>query len=317
MNNSVSVIIPFYQRTSGLLTNALKGIQAQTALSRIANIIVIDDGSPTPAKPEIDAFNSDSEFYRKITLIKQNNSGVSRARNVGLEAVTDETEYVAFLDPDDFWQPEHVELSLKGLDLGSDFHFSNFTHMGVTIGAFERAGYIDPSKHPIIADEKIHEYVGDMVLQTTTANIIGTSTVFYRITKTPQLRFDENFKFAGEDYLMWLSILKYAQKITFTNSITVRYGEGINLFSGAKWGSKHMCKRLFDEINYRYFLLHNITMTEANRKKVKEMLYDNRQAYIGNLQSMLKRLKLSALGLFYKHYTQNKPFRDTLLKRID
>ncbi|MEP4889856.1 MAG: glycosyltransferase family 2 protein [Aliiglaciecola sp.] len=317
MNNSVSIIIPFYQRSKGLLSNALKGIEAQTAVSRIANIIVVDDGSPTPAKPEIDAFKSNSDFYQKIILIEQNNAGVSRARNVGLDAVTDNSEYVAFLDPDDFWQPQHVELSLKGLDLGSDFHFSNFTHMGVTIGAFERAGYIDPSQHPVVVDDNIHEYIGDMVLQTTTANIIGTSTVFYRFTKTPHLRFDEKFKFAGEDYLMWLSILEHAQKITFTNSITVKYGEGINLFSGAKWGSKHMCERLFDEINYRYFLLHNINMTDANRKIVKNMLYDNRKAYIGNLQSMLKRLKLSALKLLYKHFTQNKPFRDTLLKRLN
>ncbi|WP_342804786.1 glycosyltransferase family 2 protein [Alteromonas sp. M12] len=316
MKNSVSVIIPFYQRSMGLLKKALLSVAQQSAFSQIDKVIVVDDGSPIGAREEIEQLNNNQPLLEKIQLIEKPNGGVASARNAGIDAVSAEVKYVALLDPDDVWLPDHLELALEALRSGSDFHFNNFTHIGQTVGAFERAGYITPSEHPPLDNEYNHTYKGDIVRQITTANVIGASSVIYDIKKHKDCRFKTDFQFAGEDYLMWLDITRNTDGISFTNKITTHCGEGINLFSGAAWCSAHLSKRLFDEINYRYFLLQNIAMTESNRRRVAEMLFDNRNAYIGNLQSMLKRLKLSGIVLLLKHFTYNKPFRDTFLKRI-
>lgn len=317
MNNLVSVIIPFYQRSKGLLEKALLSVAQQSAFSQIDKVIVVDDGSPISAKEEISQLTGQTGLTEKIHLIEKTNGGVASARNAGIDAVAPNVKYISLLDPDDVWLPDHLELALAALETGSDFHFNNFTHIGQTVGAFERAGYITPSEHPKLNNDYNHSYQGEIVRQITTANVIGASSVTYNFEKHKHSRFKTDFRFAGEDYLMWLDITRNSEGISFTNKITTHCGEGINLFSGAVWCSAHLSKRLFDEINYRYFLLHNITMTKSNRERVKEMLYDNRKAYIGNLQSMLKRLKLSGIKLLFIHFLNNKPFRDTLLKRVE
>ncbi|GAA0856975.1 glycosyltransferase family 2 protein [Aliiglaciecola litoralis] len=317
MTDLITVVIPYYQRQAGLLVRALKSVMQQTAFEHIEQIIVVDDGSPIDAQSEVAQLDEFPKLKQKLLVVQQSNGGVASARNAGIEKVKRSSRYVAFLDADDEWLPEHLALALPALQGGSDFHFCNFTHIGQTVGAFERAGYIDPSEHLPAEGEHNFQYKGDIVKQITTANVIGASSVFYDKHKHPDKRFKTDFTFAGEDYLMWLDIAQDSDKITFTSKITTHCGEGINLFSGAKWGSAHLSKRLFDEINYRYYLLNHLTMTKENRERVKEMLSDNRQAYIGNCQSMLKRLKLSAIVLFFKHFLGNKPFRDVLFKRCD
>ena len=107
MKNSalISVIIPIY--------NAEKYIQQtiQSVLSQTYNnfeLIIVDDGS-TDATPaliqEISAHNS------KIKLITQKNTGVSVARNTGFTA--SKGNYIAFLDADDIWLPNFLEITLS------------------------------------------------------------------------------------------------------------------------------------------------------------------------------------------------------------
>lgn len=298
--SKVSIIIPFYQRKRDLLKNALQSVLAQTAYEQIEEIIVIDDGSPIPAEGEIANFSS--EQMEKIKLIKQENGGVSNARNNGINLVSEHCEFVAFLDPDDIWLPEHIEYSLVGLRSGSDFHFSNFTHIGQKVGAFERANYLSINEHPTLAGcEDIYTYQGDITHQITTANVIGTTSVVYRFSKFPDARFDENFTFAGEDYLMWLQLTASNPKITFTAKITAHCGEGINLFSGAEWATEHLANRLFDEIQFRSYLLETVEFKPETKAIIEQKLEDNKQAYGRNFRSMIKKLNFSALWLLINH----------------
>lgn len=315
MADFITVVIPYFQRQPGLLVRALNSVAQQVIFARVEQVIVVDDGSPIDAQSEIAKLSIPSAIQQKLLVVKKANGGVASARNAGIDKVNSSSRYVAFLDADDEWLPDHLALALPALQGGSDFHFCNFTHIGQTVGAFERAGYLEADNHPSLNDEFNHQYQGDIVRQITTANVIGASSVIYDIHKHPHKRFKTDFTFAGEDYLMWLDITKDSDKITFTSKITAHCGEGINLFSGAKWGTAHLSKRLFDEMNYRHYLLKNLTMTKDNRERVKEMLYENRKAYIGNCQSMIKRFRLSAFLLFIKHFYGNSAFRDVLLKR--
>jgi hypothetical protein len=76
-----------------------------------------------------------------------------------------------------------------------------------------------------------------------------------------------------------------------------------------------MSKRLYDEINYRFYLLKNVTMTKGNVLKVVDLLNANRAAYVGNLLSMLKRFKFNALLLLIDHL-KNAQFRRVLSRKL-
>lgn len=315
-NGTVSVVIPYFQRQAGLLTAALRSVCQQSAFDRIDRIIVIDDGSPRAAELDIQDFMHDDVLHGKLQLIKQQNGGVSRARNRGLEAVNPDVEYVAFLDPDDVWLSRHLESALEALDRGSDFHFTNFTQPGQSVGAFERTRQINTAEHQLVLAPDVYNFAKDMIWQITTANLIGTSSVIYRFSKARQLRFSEQFTFAGEDYLMWLSLMPFCSVSSFTLGITVHCGQGVSLFSGATWGSYHLCKRLIDEINYRCYILENIPLGVKNYKAVREKLYRSRKDYINNALSMLKHGRISIIPLVCQHLLKHPKLRFLLMKKI-
>jgi glycosyltransferase involved in cell wall biosynthesis len=98
MNPLVSVIIPNYNYAQ-YVGEAVESALAQT-YSNI-EVIVVDDGSTD------DSINVLEGFEDKINLVKQENGGVSAARNAGVAA--SQGELLAFLDADDIWHRQKVE----------------------------------------------------------------------------------------------------------------------------------------------------------------------------------------------------------------
>lgn len=96
---SVSVIIPTYNREK-CIAECIESVLGQTVSPE--EILVIDDGS-SDRTPEILA-----SFGDKISVIRQENGGVSAARNAGLSVA--KSEWVAFLDSDDIWLPNRMEI---------------------------------------------------------------------------------------------------------------------------------------------------------------------------------------------------------------
>jgi len=101
---SITIVIPFYQKQAGVLQRALKSISRQTFQD--FDIIVVDDQSPLSAESELQSLSS--EERKRIRVIRQANAGPGGARNTGLNSVPAESRFVAFLDSDDEWAPEHL-----------------------------------------------------------------------------------------------------------------------------------------------------------------------------------------------------------------
>jgi len=95
-----SVIIPLYNKAK-YIKNAIRSILQQSYDNY--EIIVIDDGSTDRGPDIVNKINN----YR-IRLSKQDNQGVSAARNTGIENAR--YEIIAFLDADDEWMPGHLEV---------------------------------------------------------------------------------------------------------------------------------------------------------------------------------------------------------------
>ncbi len=97
----ISVVIPVYNREK-LVGRAIKSVLDQTFGDY--EIIVIDDGSVDGTKKVVQRYKG------RIKYIYQENKGISTARNRGIQEASG--EYIAFLDSDDTWAPEKLEIQL-------------------------------------------------------------------------------------------------------------------------------------------------------------------------------------------------------------
>ncbi|MBR3402348.1 MAG: glycosyltransferase family 2 protein [Parasporobacterium sp.] len=103
----VSVIIPVYN-VEPYLKEALDSVLDQSYQN--LEIILIDDGSTDRSGKICDDY---SETDDRIRVIHQENKGLSSARNKGLDLM--HGELVAFLDPDDAYQPDYVRAMLNAM----------------------------------------------------------------------------------------------------------------------------------------------------------------------------------------------------------
>lgn len=76
-------------------------------------LLIVDDGSTDNSAGIANGFGDD-----RIRVLRQSNSGVSSARNLGLSQARG--EYVAFLDADDTWAPDFLEHMSQALDNAPD-----------------------------------------------------------------------------------------------------------------------------------------------------------------------------------------------------
>ena len=108
MNPIVSVIIPVYN-TEKYLNKCLVSVVNQTY--RNFELIIIDDGSTDGSQKICDDFAVQDD---RITVIHQNNSGVSSARNVGIKVA--KAEWIMFVDSDDVLELNALEVLLSNAD---------------------------------------------------------------------------------------------------------------------------------------------------------------------------------------------------------
>jgi glycosyltransferase involved in cell wall biosynthesis len=99
----LSVIIPSYNG-SRYLAQAIESVLEQSF--RDLEIVVVDDGSTDSAVLEVAQGYGAPVRY----LAMASNAGLAAARNTGIRAT--ESEFVALLDDDDWWEPEKLALQL-------------------------------------------------------------------------------------------------------------------------------------------------------------------------------------------------------------
>lgn len=102
---SVSIIVPVYG-TEEYLPACIESLCNQT--HTFIQIILVDDQSPDRCPQICDSY---ADKDPRIKVIHQKNTGVSGARNAGMDLATG--EYIAFVDSDDELYPHAVEQLLQ------------------------------------------------------------------------------------------------------------------------------------------------------------------------------------------------------------
>lgn len=104
----VSVIIPAYNATATLAAT-LASVLGQT--HRALQVFVVDDGSQDETAQLAASFAAQDS---RLTVLRQANGGVARARNTALAKA--DGAYVAWVDADDLWHPTKIERQLAVFD---------------------------------------------------------------------------------------------------------------------------------------------------------------------------------------------------------
>ena len=199
-----SIVIPAFNAARHIV-EALNSVLAQTTDNY--EIIVVNDGSPDTPQLEKEL----EPYLNYIIYIKRANGGPAAARNSGILAA--KGEYVAFLDSDDQWLPNHLEKMMlvlqrdPSLDLvyGDTVNFGELAEEGATtMGA-------NPS-------EGLATFESLVLCKCT---VVSSTVVARRQALIDAGLFDESF-IQGEDFDLWARLAYRGGRIDYRKDIHAR-----------------------------------------------------------------------------------------------
>lgn len=193
MKQTVSAIITTYNRAD-IVPDAIASVLAQTY--PISELIVIDDGSSDHTSDTVEhAFQGSSIPTRYIF---KPNGGMVTSLNRGIEEA--KSDWVAFLDDDDLWAPDHIEKSIHILDK------TNESDCIISLREEKGKTQIPPEKllkpyqpHPVLEHVLIHK-------QATLTRPFFTSTVGTCVIKrdlAKKLKFDNEVGARLDIHFFW------------------------------------------------------------------------------------------------------------------
>jgi glycosyltransferase involved in cell wall biosynthesis len=106
----LSIIVPIYN-VETYIEKCIRSLEVQNISKNDYEIICINDGSPDASREIVLSLQKE---FENIVLIDQDNQGVSRARNNGIEKATG--KYLMFIDPDDFVTVNSLDRLLKTIE---------------------------------------------------------------------------------------------------------------------------------------------------------------------------------------------------------
>lgn len=216
----VSAVIVTYNRAS-FLSEAIDSILAQTYFQKNPQeweLIIIDDGSTDRTQEVVEKYLGD----QRVKYLRTDNRGVSAARNLGL--ATARGEFIGFLDSDDLWLKDKIQVQMSYLKAFPEAMFCLTEEIWVRHGRRVNQA----RKH-----QKYSGWVLDKVLPLCLLSL--SSALFRRKLFAEIGNFDESLP-ACEDYDLGLRIaLRYPYHFIPTPLIIKRGGHPDQL-SRKYWG---------------------------------------------------------------------------------
>ncbi len=201
-----SVLIPAH-RAAGYIIPALRAVAAQTL--RPAEVLIYEDGRFDNLAARVAGFAATVPFPIHVTTVEKN-TGVSTARNFLLNAA--QGEFIAFLDADDVWAPDHLAAAAASFAAGADVAFSGVTFL-------DAAGVVIPGRaEPSAADLA---NIGPVMFR---YNFVQcTSTLCLRRSWITRVGGFDPALSHGEDLDLWLRLLAAGAAWRYTGRTSCAY----------------------------------------------------------------------------------------------
>jgi len=179
----VTVIIPTYNR-GWILKEAIDSVLSQDFED--FELIVVDDGSTDNTRDILDG------YARDIIVLRQDNRGVSAARNAGIASASG--QLIAFLDSDDLWLPGKLSRQVDFFNSNPEALICQTEELWVRNGIL-----VNPKNR--------HKKFSGMIFEhSLPLCIVSPSAVMLKRGLFDKIGvFDENLT-ACEDYDLWLRI---------------------------------------------------------------------------------------------------------------
>ena len=214
----VSVITPAYNAES-FIRETIDSVLAQSVSDW--ELIVIDDGSTDDTQIIVAEYEKADD--RIHLIINENNMGVARTRNRGLDMFRG--QYVAFLDSDDYWEPQMLEkMFARAQETGADIIYCSYA----------------------LVDESGRKVCNDFIVPPKTTfkesivrSVITCSTVLITAELARNNRFPTDMY--HEDIAMWFQILRDGGTACGVTEILASYRQRANSRSAGKLVSA--CRR--------------------------------------------------------------------------
>ena len=249
----ISVIIPTYNRAH-ILPRALDSVLAQTQLP--IEIIVVNDGSTDGTKSVL-------SNYPGLKIMYQQHSGVSAARNIGLEHTN--REWIAFLDSDDEWLPEKLKQQWAAI-CNDDKLICHTEEIWIRNGK-----RVNPMKK--------HQKHGSWIYKKCLPIcVISPSSVMIHQSVFNDIGvFDESLEVC-EDYDLWLRICSKYSTLFIDEPLIVKYGGHEDQLSRKYWGMDRFRVQALEK------MLDSEELNEDQRRATIEMLIQKCKIIINGMQ---------------------------------
>jgi len=295
---TVSVIVPTYNRATWL-PETVNSILEQSHPP--LEVLVIDDGSSDNTAEVCAAFPS------SVRYVRQENAGVSAARNRGMREA--KGEWIAFADSDDPWEPTKLEIQLKAMEAIPHAEWSitgcsvidlegrkvpGTQSWGRVFAVFD-GGKVDPDQHFVSCLEKKEikmrteahlVYAGDAFGLLFLGNVVLPSSVLMRRGLFERIGgFDESFRVAEETEYFHRLAATAPLAIVMTPLTRYRVGHAVSLISSA-----NMVR-----------LIENAIMSSERAIKLRSHLSDaEKKAITSGRSKLLFRLAYTRLTILDK-----------------
>ncbi|WP_270565928.1 glycosyltransferase family 2 protein, partial [Clostridium beijerinckii] len=249
MNPLISIIIPTYKRDASMIQRAIDSVLNQS-YDNWELIIVDDNGLESDFCTKTQEFMKKYISNKKIFYFKHDvNKGANAARNTGIRSANG--ELIAFLDSDDEWIENKLEITVDSYEKCSD-------NNGVIFSSYyfiEQSGRFLDTQNKSSGKIFYKEIFAD--------NVSPTSAVVVKKQCFDKAGyFDEDLP-ARQDYDMWLRISRYYEFYFIDKPLVYIYRDGHEAISSNYKkhieGTERVLKKIYtyltsDELN-KYKLL--------------------------------------------------------------
>jgi succinoglycan biosynthesis protein ExoW len=239
-----TVVIPFYQKEPGILRRALKSIFDQTYQD--FNIVVVDDESPLGIDIELQGI--DPNWQSRIIVVRQKNGGPGGARNTGLDNVPNDTRFVALLDSDDIWLPDHLQNAFDSMTrFDAECYWASmqaseefYYHFGMA--ELEQAeGGTRLSETPLVIEMPD---LASVMLKNWSFLHLTCMVMARPVFET--VRFDPALRLAAEDVLFFCDCILKSRRTVLCDESGAARGMGINIFHSIDNRSPQFLRQQFN-----------------------------------------------------------------------